>query len=87
MSALCRVLSCESGYRANAYAEGYVGWNYERTARVYNRSRGIAQIGDGWGHIATDEQAYSVHWSLLWLAADPDRSTERVYPECGISRR
>ena len=77
---MMRLLRCESWLDPSAFDEGWVGvdWHGER---VWNRSRGIAQIGDGWEHIATDEQAFDWRWSVWWLGTDIDRMNR--YPECG----
>ncbi len=77
IGAVMRLLYCESSYKPNAYNEGYV-------QGAWNESRGIAQIGNGWVHIATDEQAYNWVWSVIWVASDYTRSSKRWYPECGV---
>ena len=80
LAELMRFLRCESWLHHDAYDEGWVGVDWEGNP-VWNRSRGIAQIGDGWGHIATDTEAFNWRWSVVWLASDLDRM--RSYPECG----
>lgn len=77
IASVMKLLWCESRYTPNAYAEGYV-------QGTWNEARGIAQIGNGWVHIATDEQAYDWVWSVTWVASDYTRSSKRWYPECGV---
>ena len=77
LGAVMWLLNCESNLDPLAYAEGYV-------QGTWNESRGIAQIGNGWGHIATDEQAFDWRWSTYYIASDPYLVTNRLYPECGI---
>ena len=76
LNAVVGLLRCESGLNPRGYDEGYV-------AGTWNESRGIAQIGNGWDHIATDAEAYSWKWSVAWLIEDLRRLTTRWYPECG----
>ena len=81
LNAVVGLLRCESGLNPRGYDEGYV-------AGTWNESRGIAQIGNGWDHIATDAEAYSWKWSVAWLIEDLRRLTTRWYPECGsVSRK
>ena len=83
LGAVMQLLRCESDLLPHAYDEGWVGRNWSGRA-VWNHSRGIAQIGDGWDHIASDEEAFDWRWSVRWVASDADRVTKRWYPECGI---
>ena len=89
LSGMLKVMNCESLLDPFARSEGWVGRDiYDNP--VWNVSRGIAQIGNGWGFRATDSQAYSWVWSVFWLADDLNQLLdERVvpvfYPECGIS--
>ena len=83
LGAVMRLLRCESRLLPHAYDEGWVGRDWAGRP-VWNRSRGIAQIGDGWGHVATDAQAFDWEWSVRWVASDATRVTTRWYPECGI---
>lgn len=80
LAELMRFLRCESWLHPDAYDEGWVGvdWHGEP---VWNRSRGIGQIGDGWEHLATDEQAFDWRWSVWFFATDLERM--ETYPECG----
>lgn len=77
---LMSVLRCESGLDPRAYQEGWVGRDWSGQP-VWNRSRGIAQLGDGWGHLATDAEAFSWRWSVWYLATN--LSLLWSYPECG----
>ncbi len=76
LGAVIGLLRCESWLHPNAYHEGYV-------AGTWNESRGIAQISNGWVHMATDEQAFNWRWSIIWLVSDLERVTRNWYPECG----
>lgn len=79
-----RFLRCESNLDPRAYDEGWVGVDFHG-APVWNRSRGIAQFGDGWEHVATDAEAYDWRWSVRRLAADQGMMDS--YPECGPKAR
>ena len=83
LGAVMLLLRCESRLLPHAYDEGLVGVD-SAGVPVWNRSRGIAQIGDGWGHIASDAQAFDWEWSVRWIASDAGRVTKHWYPECGI---
>ena len=84
LGAVMRLLRCESRLLPHAYDEGLVGLDLDGRP-VFNRSRGIAQIGDGWQHIASDAEAFDWQWSVRWVAADPARVTTAFYPECGMT--
>ena len=77
IAAVMKLLWCESRFTPDQYTAGYV-------QGTYNEARGIASIGNGWIHIATDEQAYDWVWSVDYIASDYKFSTKRWYPECGI---
>ena len=77
---LMRFLRCESWLHPRAFDEGWVGVDWDGNP-VWNRSRGIAQIGDGWGHVATDAEAYNWRWSVWLMGTDLERMES--YPECG----
>ena len=81
LQALVNLARCESGFDVTAYDEGWVGLDFDGN-RVWNRSRGILQIGDGWGHILSDAEAARPWPSLLWVAEHPRRSSRFAYPEC-----
>ena len=84
---------CESSLNPLAYDDGYVGVDIDGN-RVWNRSRGISQIGDGWGHLATDAEAFYWLFSVMYTTAHKDRisnvhpaisgSPEPHHPECGF---
>ena len=77
---MMRFLRCESWLDPAAFDEGWVGVDWHGN-RVWNRSRGIAQIGDGWEHLASDAEAFDWRWSVWFIATDLERM--ETYPECG----
>ena len=98
LSAHLRHLRCESWLDPNARAEGWVGVNSDGDP-VWNRSIGIAQVGDGWGIVEwhglqfTEEVRTDWRTMLLWLAERPERISatknrngEPHYPECGYRK-
>ena len=72
---------CESRWRSQAFNDESPKWG-----KGFNRARGLAQIGDAWDHIASDNEAFDPYWTLLWIASDASRVTKAWYPECGLRR-